>query len=285
MSASSLWIVGCRFRRYGLAVLSVLRKHRVRGVEGVDLGNAGLVRILPKRTSTREVMMADKSFNTERVVIELERTRASIDTEDSKHITIIQECASNGDSPQARAMLETFLSLANAKRIVGKAVVSLKGGESTPAYIVGSWFLYDCYQYLVQREVEALHFVTGVQIDNTFTMDKMVTFDMSHQSVVSARGDINSTHRALMDMERYGHKLHAYFHNHPGRGPAATFPSSVDLDYQARLEKAGYAAIGVIFSRDGHFRAFSQANPFQMNTYGKGVERIDDRLYRLTDVN
>jgi hypothetical protein len=177
-----------------------------------------------------------------------------------------------------------LISLRQASRTITE-IIEQMGVEDGPVYLMSSWFLHDCYRFLVQKEVESMHYVTGLQMGNVFTLDRMVTFHMSHQSVISARGDIRATHRVLIEIDRYGHGLHAYFHSHPGNGELTIRPSSVDLDYQARLEKGGYAAIGGIFSRDGYFRAYSLNNPFTVVIYGKGVAKINDRTYRLIEVN
>ncbi|MFC1865144.1 hypothetical protein ACFLYB_00310 [Chloroflexota bacterium] len=230
-------------------------------------------------------MMCIKAFNPTTIKIELERRRATTETEVERLLTSIADNALTGDPEKARSMLDILLRLADVRRITNDALDVLEEGQPTPVYTVSSWFLHSCFQYLVKKDVESLHFVTGVQFGNTFTLDKMVTFEISHQSPISAKGDIVSTHRALIDMERYGHKLHACFHSHPGQGQRATFPSSIDLDYQARLESGGYAAIGGIFSRDGYFRVFSCKSPLQIIVFGKGAEKINDRVYRLTEVN
>ena len=282
MNKLRLRTIGKHLGRYVWPVHSVLRKHPVGDTEDCDLGNDSLVKVVQREKLEKEESVSVESIATDMIRIELERRQASIDVEVSRHIEAIQEYAIAGDHAQARATLEVLLKLADVRRLVRDTVSFLAALESTPVYAVGSWFLKDCFNYLVQEEVEALHYVTGIQFGNTFTLDKMVTFEMNRQTAVSARGDINSTHKVLIEMEGYGHKLHACFHSHPGQGQAATFPSSIDLDYQARLEKGGYAAIGGIFSRDGYFRAFSLNNPFRINIYGKGVERIDDKLYRLT---
>ena len=281
MDKLQLRTIGKHLGRYVMAVGSVLRENLVIDIEDYDRGNDILVKVVKREKLEKEESMSEESINTDLIRIELEQRQASIEAEVSRHIEAIRECASAGDPEQARATLEILLKLTDVRRLVRDTISSLATLESTPVYTVGSWFLKDCFNYLVREEVEALHYVTGIQFANTFTLDKMVTFEMNRQTVVSARGDINSTHKVLIEMEEYGHKLHACFHSHPGQGQAATFPSSVDLDYQARLEKGGYAAIGGIFSRDGYFRAFSLNNPFRISVYGKGVERIDDKLYRL----
>jgi len=272
-------------KRYEGRIQSVFRLVHIDVIKQAVLPENNLVRIVRKQAKHKEETMNEQNLNINLVTIELERRQTAIDIEVGKIVTNVQECACAGDSERARSMLEVLLRLADVRRVTNDALSLLKSGEPTPAYTVSSWFLHGCFQYLVQREVESLHFVTGVQFGNTFTLDKMVTFEMDSQTPVSARGDISSTHKSLMDMERYGHKLHACFHSHPGKGQAATFPSSVDLDYQSRLESGGYAAIGGIFSRDGYFRVFSLGRPFQIIIYGKGVERVDDRVYRLTEVD
>jgi len=244
-----------------------------------------LVRTVRKRNLVGREMINEHGFSMNSIRVELKRNQASINTEVGRLVTTVVDYAFIGDSERARAMLEVLLKLSDVRRIANDTMHSIEAAESKPVYTVSSWFLHNCFQYLVQRDVESLHFVTGVQRGGMFTLDKMVTFAMSLQTPVSAKGEIGSTHKALLEMERYGHKLHACFHSHPGKGATATSPSSVDFDFQARLEKGGYPAIGGIFSRDGYFRVFSLDRPFQINVFGKGVERIDDTVYHLTEVN
>ena len=215
----------------------------------------------------------------------LEQDREIIDSEITRLASHIKEAACELDRAQARVAFEILIKMAEAKRLVSNAAEVLVADGSVPLYLLGSMFLHDSNRYLVKHDVEALHFVTGMQIDGGFTMDKMIEVGMSRQTPVSAVGDTESTHNALIDMESYGHKLVACFHSHPGKGVGATTPSSTDLDHQARMEQGGYVAIGGIFSRDGYFRAFSFDMTFRLEVYGKGVERIDDKLYRLIDIN
>jgi hypothetical protein len=247
-----------------------------------------LMRRPARQPEAKEGPMGDGDRNRQVARIELERRQVSIDAKVAELTSAIREAACAGDAAQARGILDALLRLAEVRHIVGDALGSLPVAESglaKPIYTAGSWFLQDCFQYLVRYEVEALHYVTGVQFGNVFTLDRMVTVEMSHQSAGSAKGDINSTHKALIQIDGFGHALHACFHSHPGRGAGATLPSSIDLDHQARLEKGGYAAIGGIFSRDGFFRAFSLDNSFDFAIYGKGVERVDDRVFRLTEID
>jgi len=64
------------------------------------------------------------------------------------------------------------------------------------------------------------------------------------------------THRLLILLETFGHRLVGHAHSHPGTGPNATRPSGIDENFQRRLENGGHSAIGAIFSRDGWVRFF-----------------------------
>jgi hypothetical protein len=194
-----------------------------------------------------------------------------------------------GDRTDSSTTLELIHELVDVKRTLDdleKTHDQAQGNSSIPVYTISSWFLHECYQYLSVGDVESMHYVTGIQSANLFTLDKMVTFDMAHQSFGSAKGAMASTHKTLIQMDCYGHKLLAYFHIHPGSGEGATLPSSVDLNYQTRLDQGGYLTIGGIFSRDGYFRLFPEEREFHINIYGKGVTTIDEkqRLFRLVEV-
>ena len=278
-------IIQSHFKQFEENIQCEIATEHSNGNSELNTKDTPLVRTVQKQNLVGGGMINEHGFSMNSIRVELKRNQASINTEVGRLVTTVVDYAFIGDSERARAMLEVLLKLSDVRRIANSTLNTIEAAESKPVYTVSSWFLHNCFHYLVQRDVESLHFVTGIQLGNTYTLDKMVTFEMSLQTPVSAKGDISSTHKALIDIEKYGHKLHACFHSHPGKGKSATSPSSVDFDYQARLEKGGYAAIGGIFSRDGYFRVFSLERPFQMNVFGKGVERIDDRIYHLTEVN
>ena len=208
-----------------------------------------------------------------------------VDSEIIRFVSDIKESASHLDKVKARTAFDSLLKMADVQNMLSNAEEVLKNQKSTPTYLVSSWFLHKCYRYLMSYDVEALHFVTGMEIEGGFTLDKMIKVGMSRQTPVSAVGDITSTHQALLKIESYGHRLVACFHSHPSCGPGATIPSSTDIDYQARQENGGYVAIGGIFSRDGYFRVFSLDIPFKLEVYGKGVQRINDKLFHLYEIN
>lgn len=149
-------------------------------------------------------------------------------------------------------------------------------------YLAGSLFLFQCFKYLTSMgENEVLHFVTGIRLGRIMTLDYMQKIVIKSQSRFHANADLDSLFQQLISAEeQFDHYFHAYFHSHPG---SFSRPSDVDMDYQRRLEAGGYETIGGIFTRDGQIRFFSHKLPFMIEIYGKGVEQIDDRLFRFTE--
>lgn len=156
--------------------------------------------------------------------------------------------------------------------------------KGIPAYVVSSWFLLDCYKWLTRSRTEELCFVTGVEQDEKRHLERRCEFQMAAKSASGAEGDLASMARALLEMDKFGHRFLAHFHSHPFEGAAGTLPSSTDRDFQQRLEKGKYQAIGAIFSRDGYVRFFANGNPFNVIVFGKGVEDVEDKVFKLVGV-
>jgi hypothetical protein len=153
--------------------------------------------------------------------------------------------------------------------------------DSIPVYTAGSLFLQESYRYLTKGPYEHIHYVTGLTTGNTLSLDRIVTFKLARQHLAGVEGDTADTVKALMKLDRFGHKLLGWFHSHPGSGAGAVYPSAVDIGHQRRLEIGGYPSIGAIFSRDGYVRFFSVRRAFEVEIYGKGVEQIDEKHFRI----
>ena len=154
--------------------------------------------------------------------------------------------------------------------------------EGKPAYIVGSWFLKDCHTYLCGKPVEDMHYVSGLRFKNFLTLERLTKFELSSQSVCLVKGELSSSFRSLMDIEGHGYCLTAWFHSHPGRGKESVFVSPTDKRTQRTLEAGQYQAIGAVFSQDGYIRFFSDNLEFTLMVLGKGVEQIDENVYRIS---
>lgn len=167
--------------------------------------------------------------------------------------------------------------------------------EMQPAllkFLVGTWFLYDSFQYctqprkvagLISREDEWVHYATGLVFGDVHTIERMVTFPLKQQSSVYVEGDPMATRDVLIQMSEYGYALHAVCHSHPGHGAGATYPSGIDLDHQDRLERGGYPVVSCIYSRDGFARFFTVNLAFEIEIYGRGVENLGENVFHLTE--
>jgi hypothetical protein len=126
----------------------------------------------------------------------------------------------------------------------------------TRRYTVSSLFLHECYKELTADRDEQFFFLTGAIEKGTYVLDQRLEFQHARRSMVGVVGNQADTHRLLIKLERFGHRLLAHFHSHPGNGPEATRPSGTDTGFQKRLEDAGSPTVAAIFSRDGYVRFF-----------------------------
>lgn len=161
-------------------------------------------------------------------------------------------------------------------------IESAKEESKKPTYVMSSLFLLECYEYLnKENSLESLHLVSGIQLGNMNVLDRMLPIALEKQTSASVSADPISLRDTLIQLDTFGHKLLAYFHIHPGAGKHCTFPSYNDLEIQRMLERGKYPAIGAIFSRNGYIRFFPQDKDFEILVYGKGVEKEDDKVFKL----
>lgn len=113
-------------------------------------------------------------------------------------------------------------------------------------------------------------------------LDQILEFKHAKRNVVGVIGNQADTHRLLIKLEQFGHRLLAHFHSHPGNGPDATRPSGTDTGFQKRLEDAGYPTVAAIFSRDGYIRFFRLDDDLEIEIYGSGVEQHGKNSFRIT---
>ena len=156
-----------------------------------------------------------------------------------------------------------------------------------PRYLVSSVFLYSSYKKLTADRDEQFFFVTGCEVRSTLILDQWAEFAHEKRTVVGVTADVRSTHKLLIKLENFGHRLLGHFHSHPGNGPSSTKPSSTDDNFQRRLELAGHLAVMAIFSRDGFVRFVRFDGTPDVEVHGKGVEKHDASaaLFRLTEID
>lgn len=145
-------------------------------------------------------------------------------------------------------------------------------------YKAGTLFLQECFRYLMGSEEEVMHLVSGIRLSKRcYTLDRIekVQFEAS---AVSAMADTRGLLLKLHEIdEKFGHTLLAVFHSHISTGASGTIPSGIDRNLQTALEKSGYKAIQGIFSRDGFVRFFSNSLPFEIELFGKGMQKLEER--------
>jgi len=149
-------------------------------------------------------------------------------------------------------------------------------------YTISSLFLHECFKELTADRDEQFFFLTGAIVRGTYVLDQKLEFQHVKRNMVGVVGKQADTHRLLIKLEQFGHRLLAHFHSHPGNGMDATNPSGTDTGFQKRLEDAGYPTVAAIFSRDGYIRFFRLDNDLEIEIYGSGVEQHGKNKFRLT---
>ena len=157
--------------------------------------------------------------------------------------------------------------------------------SGTPRFAVSSLFLHESFRKLTTDQDEQFFFITGTEIEGTFVLDQWAEFAHQKRTMTGVTADQRSTHRLLIKLEQFGHRLLAHFHSHPGNGAGSTHPSGTDKDFQTRLESAGHLAVMAIFSRDGFVRFMRLDKTFEIEIYGEGVERHAENVFELTNLD
>ncbi len=196
----------------------------------------------------------------------------------------VRKQASKEPKDMMMAIQQHLLVVAEINGLIADFLESIRSDNNKTNYLASSLFLMDSFELLNQREVESLHFVTGPQIGETKVLDRIVDFRHEKQSVVYAKADAEAVRQSLIYLSRYEFRLWGCFHIHPGFGACATFPSGTDMTLDRLFHRGGYECIGAIFSRDGYVRFFS-SKTFEINIYGNGVEKVDEKVFRLVKVN
>lgn len=153
-------------------------------------------------------------------------------------------------------------------------------------YVISSLFLRESFNFLTKNnDIESLHIATGVEFNGIksdwFIITKPVFIDLDVQTAVRAKTNCPSLIKALINLAQYKHKFLACIHIHPGMGKEVTHPSYVDIELQKLLEKGKYPVVYGIFSRDGYLRFYGPGK-FEIEIYGEGVEKKDEKLFQLT---
>jgi hypothetical protein len=206
-----------------------------------------------------------------------------------KRETLLDSFTKAAGTGKVRRLSELFIKICQTnefirslEQIATKKDAAVSGRRR---YAVSSLFLHESFRKLTADRDEEFFFITGNEIDDVFVLDQWAEFAHQKRSVVGVTADTRSTHKLLIKLEQFGHRLLAHFHSHPGNGPDSTNPSGIDESFQRRLESAGHVAVMAIFSRDGFIRFVRLDKSIDIEIYGQGVETHAPGIYRLTNLD
>ena len=157
---------------------------------------------------------------------------------------------------------------------------------AVPTFVISSWFLSDCADYLLSHSqgFELLHLVTGQKFSQVRTLERLIKVPLEAHSPANAQANQQDLQKLLIELSGWGHSLHGLFHSHPGYGKDATRPSPVDVDTQQLYERGGYPLVSAIFSRDGYVRFFC-SDPLTITVFGTGVEQHEEYIFKIQTHN
>jgi hypothetical protein len=227
---------------------------------------------------------------TPKALIHLERERNRLLTTRQKQLDAFVGAVSDSSR---RRLAPLFLKIRQTNdflHTLDEIAGSLARPDATDGrrrYAISSLFLYESFKKLTLDRNEQFFFVTGTELGGALILDQWAEFEHQKRTMMGVTADVRSTHRVLIRLEQFGHRLLAHFHSHPGNGPGSTQPSGTDENFQKRLEAAGHLAVMAIFSRDGFVRFVRLDGIPEIEIYGNGVEKHDDEnsIYRLTEID
>jgi hypothetical protein len=226
--------------------------------------------------------MEAKFFGDSFSALEVEKIRSEIETNIGKLSEEIALACKGHNSEKANFYFQLALLVGKFDQFLKELPAFLKETNKV-TYIMSSLFLHDSFNYLNKGRAESLHFVTGLQLGNISLLVKIIELPLQTQTFIFARAEAVAVRKALIYLSKCDHTLQAIFHIHPGIGIDSAICSGIDLRLQETLDRGGYKTLSAIFSRDGYIRFYSSLD-FEIEIYGKGVEKIDGKTYRLVEI-
>jgi proteasome lid subunit RPN8/RPN11 len=227
--------------------------------------------------------MEAKFFGNSFSPLEVEKIKTEIEANIGRLSEEIALACRGPNADKANFFFKLALLIGKLGQLLDELPVFLKENNRL-VFISSSLFLHESFDYLNKGKPESLHFVTGPQLGNKAILDRIIPLLLQTQTFIFARADSVAVRKALIYLSRCEHKLQGCFHIHPGVGIDSTIPSGIDLRLQETLDRGGYGAVSAIFSRDGYIRFYSSLD-FEIQIYGKGAEKIDARVYRITEIS
>ena len=157
---------------------------------------------------------------------------------------------------------------------------SLSEGKGN-IYVASRSFLSELNRAVTTGENEEIVHITGPHFGNVRVLSEIHKLPAAKQSRVYVEANHQECADAEIAIISSGQLLLTVAHSHPGRGPNATHPSSIDLNYLERIQRLGSEAIGLITVRDQWFRFFSVLREFQVLVIGAGVNHTEEHVFQI----
>jgi hypothetical protein len=164
-------------------------------------------------------------------------------------------------------------------------------GETKPSasrvvFLLDSVLLSSLFRYCTsQGHNEVFTYICGLKVTpDRIVLQHIVPVAHAYQSPIGAQTEAVSTIGVHEMMDEVGVNIVAHCHSHPGKGPGAVQPSSVDRNYVAALAAGSSRLLGLIVSRDGYFRAYAHDGfDFEIELHGKCIhkESDDENLFHI----
>lgn len=230
-----------------------------------------------------EITMKIKSFNILPGTAALEAQRASFVERNQALQAKLRQSISEYSFEEADRLYTELVQTNRLRQTVEEINLHLQAEQDLVAtFLVGSTLLQSAFSILSKTPTEAIVYASGHRFGNLLTVEGLAELELEASEYVYASADAGFTGRLLADFEERGQVLTCYLHAHPGKGPSANHPSQIDLACQSRFEQGNYPTVGGIFSRDGYARFFSNEKPFRVIVAGKGADRVETNLFKIT---
>jgi hypothetical protein len=215
----------------------------------------------------------------------------------SQRLGIISERFENNWQKKIMDEASYIIGITKGREALHNTILKIKKNRTNSlskrietGYQISSLFLSDCYHYLKDdpRKNERIHLVTGtITAEGTKVLSRMEKLKYYKQSPAYVEADKTDSHQKIISMaENFGHYVLAVFHSHTTKGISSTTPSSIDHQFLKRMAQIGCRCLGGIFSLDGYVRFFKEKGGFDIDVYGKGIEKIEDNSnYKIFKIN
>ncbi len=204
----------------------------------------------------------------------------------NEYIALSSAMLNGYDIENANSIYSRLCELSHTKFVLSEVTNELASKQcKDPVFLVGSEILYRAFRKLCSISTESILYAGGNCYNNYYTIERLIDLKLDKSEIGYASANDSFVSKSLIELEKYGSQLSCYFHAHPGNGINSNIPSSIDISNQERLERGGYNTIGVIFSRDGFLRIFSDKLKYRISISGKGVDCVAENVFKLTELS